>query len=181
MDSSHAASRAGRRLLAIPPADASLACLASLLAVFVSLFLPFATLTCISCPDMVAGELYRGSLVEGLDGALLVALVATAAMVVVINLISPWKRASAVGSVALTLMVLGLVSLEAVTSSTRVLHWSFSIFTVPMPGFYVGIVSSLAAVFLSCVMLRHRKVSVIPASPLAGGADMAQGAAIPQR
>jgi hypothetical protein len=180
VDSSHAVSRAGRRLLAVSPAAASLACLASLLAVFVSLFLPFATLTCIHCPDMLAGELYRGSLVGGLDGALLVALVATAAMVTVLNLISPWKRASAVASVALNLMILGMVSLDAVTSSTRVLHWSFSFFTVPMLGFYIAILGSVAAVFLSCVMLRQRKASVTPASPLAGGADLDQGAAIPQ-
>lgn len=126
---------------------------------------------------MVAGELLRGSLVGGLDGLPLVALVATAAMVTVMNVISPWKRASAIGSVALTLMILGMVSLDAVTSSTRVLHWSFSVFTAPMPGFYVAIVGSVAAVLLSCVVLGHMSES---ASPLSGDADMAQGAAIPQ-
>ena len=173
--------KSGRRLLATPPADASLACLASLLAVFVSLFLPFATLTCVNCPAMFAGELYRGKFCRG-DGRSAFGCpgcdgsdgyrherhqpLETGFRRWVCRPYSDDSRHGVPGCRHLL---------------NASLHWSFSIFTVPMPGFFVAIVGSVAAVFLSCVMLRHSQASATPASPLGGGAGMGQGAAMPQR
>ena len=126
----------------------------------VAVFLPFAHLTCASCPDVTSTHRVSGSLLDGVDGwrvlTLVIAGVVTTGSYI---LLPPSRRQTALGSVVLALAAGALVVVDAANASTRVLGWPGSALSdvAHGPGFYLALAGAFAGCVFSLLMVASQR------------------------
>jgi hypothetical protein len=126
----------------------------------VAVFLPFAHLTCASCPDVTSTHRVSGALLDGVDGwrvlTLVIAGVVTTGSFL---LLVTSRRQTAFGSVVLALAAGALVIVDAANASTRVLGWTGQINVANGPGFYLALLGAIAACVFSVLMVASQRVA----------------------
>ncbi|MGA3183404.1 MAG: hypothetical protein ABSE52_02235 [Candidatus Dormibacteria bacterium] len=126
----------------------------------VAVFLPFAHLTCQSCPAVTSTHLSSGNLVGGTDGwRVLVLAIAGLVTTGSYLLLAPSRRQTALGSLVLALAAGALVVVDAANTSTRVLGWPGAGLSdvAQGPGFYLALVGALAVCLFSVLMVASQR------------------------
>jgi hypothetical protein len=131
------------------------ASLCVLAAACVGTLLPFVTLHCgFGCPPFGPPfAKYSGSLVAGLDGPIVITLLAAAGLATAIRMAGQGKVVASSAALVLTLAAAVLVSFDSLNGATRVLGWSYGIPTVPDPGYYVLQIGTASCVILSVLLV----------------------------
>jgi hypothetical protein len=126
----------------------------------VAVYLPFAHITCQSCPLITSTNRASGDLLGGVDGwrvlVLAIAGVVTAAS---FALLVTSRRQTALGSLVLALAAGALVIVDGVNATTRVLGWPSPGLSVAYgAGFYLALVGAIAALVFSLLMVASQRV-----------------------
>jgi len=121
----------------------------------VGAFLPFVTVSCgFGCPPFTPPWVrYSGSLIGGVDGPIVIALLVFAALATVVRMTGQGKAFASTAAEVLTLAAAVLVSFDSLNGATRVLSWPYTIPTVPDPGYYVLQIGTALCVVLSVLLL----------------------------
>lgn len=131
------------------------ACLASLAVAGAGAFLPFAGLNCgFGCPPFAQPVVsFSGAIAAGIDGWIVLALLAGAAIATVVRLTGRRNPLVSTIGVVLMLAATALVSFDSLNAATRVLGWTYSIPTSPELGYYLLQVGSAIGAVLALMLV----------------------------
>ena len=121
----------------------------------VGTFLPFVTVSCgFGCPPLAPPWVaYSGSLIGGVDGPIVIALLAFAALATAVRISGQGKMLASSATLFLSLAAAVLVSVASLNGATRVLGWPYAIPTVPDAGYYVVQITTALSVVLSALLV----------------------------
>jgi hypothetical protein len=118
-------------------------------------FLPFVTLSCgFGCPPFGPRlALASGGIVAGIDGPVVMTLLAGAGLATAIRITNGGKLVASTAALLLTLAATILVSFDSLNGAERVLGWQYGINTVPDVGYYVLQIATAVGVVLSVLLV----------------------------